>query len=305
MAELGEGGMTTVTDVPETPPTSSPKSIKPTRRQRHWTAILIWPPLLFLALVFMWPLLRTAAISVTDPGPENYLSFFTDPVYLRSLGVTFLTAAIVTVAALLIAYPYAYLMYMSRTAVRGVLTVLVILPFFTSLLVRTYAWTIWLQRTGIINTVLLRVGLIDEPLELVGNTIGVVIGMTHALLPFMVFPIFASMVRIPVNLVPAAQTLGATTRTAFRTIFLPLTMPGIVSGSLMVFVMALGYYVTPALLGSPSNAMLSEFIVNEVEQKLSYGSGAAIGIVLLVVTLAALVVGARLVGFKNFVTGGR
>jgi putative spermidine/putrescine transport system permease protein len=274
------------------------------RRQSNW-GVLIWPPLVFLAAVFLWPLIRTAVSSLTDPGPENYIEFFTDPVYLRSLGMTFLTAALVTVAALLIAYPYAYLMYVSTSVIRALLIMLVLFPFFTSLLVRTYAWTVWLQQTGIINTWLLRIGIIDEPLHLMGNTLGVTIGMTHALLPFMVFPIFASMVRIPGNLVPAARTLGASPLHAFRTVFLPLSLPGVVSGGLMVFVMALGYYVTPALLGSPSNAMLSEFIVNQVEQQLNYGSGSATGIVLLVVTLIALLLGSRIVGFKNLVSGGR
>jgi putative spermidine/putrescine transport system permease protein len=301
MAELGESLMTETLERVEVPPAAG--GARP-KRQSNW-GMLIWPPMIFLAAVFLWPLIRTAVSSLTDPGPENYVDFFTDPVYLRSLGVTFLTAAVVTAAALLIAYPYAYLMYVSKSVVRALLIMLVLFPFFTSLLVRTYAWTVWLQQTGIINTVLMKIGIIDQPMNLMGNTIGVTIGMTHALLPFMVFPIFASMLRIPGNLVPAAMTLGASPLHAFRTVFLPLSKPGVFSGSLMVFVMALGYYVTPALLGSPSNAMLSEFIVNEVEQQLSYGTGSAIGIILLILTLLVLFLGSRVVGFKDVVSGGR
>lgn len=277
----------------------------PRRVRRTGWGSLIWPGLIFLALIFVYPFAETAWRSITDPGPENYDIFRTDPVYVRSLVTTFVTALIVTVTALLIAYPYAYLMYRAGPKLTVLLTILVLLPFFTSLLVRTYAWTVWLQQTGIINSALLNLGVIDSPLSLMRNTLGVTVGMTHALLPFMVFPIFASMLRIPKDLVPAAQTLGASQSYAFRTVFVPLSMPGMVSGSLIVFVMSLGYYVTPALLGSPDNAMLSELIVNQVEMQLEFGVGAAIGVVLLVATLVVLAIGSRLVGFRNLVSGGR
>jgi putative spermidine/putrescine transport system permease protein len=271
---------------------------------RGWNA-LIWPALVFMAVLFLLPFLQTAVRSVTDPGPENYAIFAEDPVYLRSLVTTFATALLVTAVALALAYPYAYLMYRSSPRVTGLLTLLVLLPFFTSLLVRTYAWTVWLQQTGIVNAALLNLGLIDSPLSLMRNTLGVTIGMTHSLLPFMVFPIYASMRRVPPNLVPAATSLGARPRVAFRTVFVPLTAPGIASGCLIVFVMALGYYVTPALLGSPQNAMLSELVVGQIEDQLEFGLGAAIGMVLLLVTLVVLVLGTRLVRFRDIVTGGK
>ncbi|HLR85421.1 MAG TPA: ABC transporter permease [Nocardioidaceae bacterium] len=277
----------------------------PRRVRRAGWGAFIWPGLVFLALMFVYPFAETAWRSLTDPGPENYDIFRTDPVYLRSLVTTFLTAVIVTVTALVIAYPYAYVMYRAGPKLRVLLTILVLLPFFTSLLVRTYAWTVWLQQTGIINNALLDTGIIDEPLSLMRNTLGVTVGMTHALLPFMVFPIFASMLRIPKDLMPAARTLGAGEAHAFRTVFVPLSLPGIVSGSLIVFVMSLGYYVTPALLGSPDNAMLSELIVNQVETQLAFGVGAAIGVVLLVATFVVLAIGSRLVGFRSIASGGR
>lgn len=294
MAELGEVGMSGAAPSPEKKLDGSP----------GWN-FLVWPALVFLAVLFLLPFFQTALRSVTDPGPANYAIFWTDPVYARSLVTTFLTALVVTAAALLIAYPYAYLMYKSTPAMASLLTLLVVLPFFTSLLVRTYAWTVWLQQTGVVNSALIDLGIIDSPLPLMRNLLGVTIGMTHSLLPFMVFPIYASMRRISPSLVPAARSLGATGRFAFRTVFLPLTTPGIVSGSLIVFVMSLGYYVTPALLGSPDNSMLSELIVNQVQEQVEFGVGAAIGIVLLVLTLVFLFLGTRVVRFKDIVTGGR
>ncbi|MHA6631154.1 ABC transporter permease [Pseudonocardia sichuanensis] len=271
---------------------------------RTWN-LLIWPGLAFMAALFLLPFAQTAVRSLTDPGPGNYAAFAQDPVYLRSLVTTFATALLVTLVALALAYPYAYLMYRSRPWAAGLLMLLVLLPFFTSLLVRTYAWTVWLQQTGIINSALLNLGVIDTPLSLMRNTLGVTIGMTHSLLPFMVFPLYASMRRVPSNLMPAAVSLGAPGRYAFRTVFVPLTTSGIVSGSLIVFVMSLGYYVTPALLGSPQNAMLSEHVVNQVEQQLEFGLGSALGMVLLAVTLVVLFLGTRLVRFRDVVAGGR
>ncbi|PSL00899.1 putative spermidine/putrescine transport system permease protein [Murinocardiopsis flavida] len=307
MAELGEVDMSGATNATNATATTTGAAAAPARRRPGGTGwnLLVWPALVFLAVLFLLPFFQTALRSVTDPGPANYAIFWTDPVYARSLVTTFLTALVVTVSALLIAYPYAYLMYRSTPVMAGVLTLLVILPFFTSLLVRTYAWTVWLQQTGVINSALLDLGVIDAPLPLMRNLLGVAIGMTHSLLPFMVFPIYASMRRISPALVPAARSLGATGAFAFRTVFLPLTAPGVISGSLIVFVMSLGYYVTPALLGSPNNAMLSELIVNQVEQQVEFGIGSAIGIVLLALTLVFLFLGTRVVRFKDIVTGGR
>jgi putative spermidine/putrescine transport system permease protein len=277
---------------------------RPTREGNASWNMLIWPALIFMAALFLLPFLQTTVRSFTDPGPENYSIFLTDPVYLRSLVTTFVTALIVTAVALLIAYPYAYLMYRATPVAAAIFTLLVLLPFFTSLLVRTYAWTVWLQQTGIINSALLNLGLIDSPLALMRNTLGVTIGMAHSLLPFMVFPIYASMRRVSPSLLPAARSLGAGNWYAFRTVFMPLTTAGILSGSIIVFVMALGYYVTPALLGSPNNAMLSELIVNQVEQQIEFGTGAAIGMVLLLFTLIVLFLGTRLVRFGDIATGG-
>jgi putative spermidine/putrescine transport system permease protein len=258
-------------------------------------ALLAVPGLLFLALFFLLPILRMGARSVTDPSPANYRVFFESPVYAKVLWTTLRTSFVVTVVSLLLGYPYAYVMHHARPRVQVALIALVIVPFWSSLLVRTYAWTVLLQDTGVVNSLLKRLALIDQPLALMRNTLGVTVGMSHILVPFMVLPIFATMRRIDVDLIPAAEGLGARPFAAFRRVFLPLSLPGVFAGCLLVFVLALGFYITPALLGNPQNAMFSELVVNMVSERLDFGVGSALAMTLLAVTLVLLWVGSRFV----------
>jgi putative spermidine/putrescine transport system permease protein len=257
-----------------------------------WLAV---PGFLFLIAFFVVPLVRMGARSLTDPSPANYRVFLESPIYVRVLWTTIRTSLIVTGVCLLIGYPYAYVMHHAGPKTRAALTALVLVPFWSSLLVRTYAWTVLLQDTGVINSILQDLGLTTGPVQLMRNTLGVTIGMSHILLPFMVLPIWASMRRIDPDLVPAAESLGATPRKAFRRVFLPLSFPGVSAGCLLVFVLALGFYITPALLGSPQNAMFSELIVNMVSERLQFGVGSALAMTLLAVTLLLLWIGSRFV----------
>jgi ABC-type spermidine/putrescine transport system permease subunit I len=177
-------------------------------------------------------------------------------------------------------------------------------PFWMSLLVRTYAWSVWLQDTGVINWLLMRAGIVDEPVSLIRNTLGVTIGITHIMLPFMILPLFAVMRRISPDYMSAAGSLGARPWTAFRLVYLKLSLPGVYAGALLVFVLTLGFYITPALLGSPSNAMFGELIVSQVNEQLNFGVGAALGMVLLVVTLLALWLGSRVGGLNRMLEHG-
>jgi putative spermidine/putrescine transport system permease protein len=258
-------------------------------------ALLALPGLVFLALFFVMPLVRMAARSVTDPGPANYQVFVESSLYVKVLWTTIRTSLIVTAACLLLGYAFAYAMHHAGRKTQAVLAAVVLIPFWSSLLVRTYAWTVLLQDSGVINSMLMRIGLIDQPLALMRNTLGVTIGMTHILLPFMVLPIYATMRRIDPDLVPAAEGLGARPWMAFRRVFLPLSLPGVFAGSLLVFVLALGFYITPALLGSPQNAMFSELVVNMVTERLRFGVGSALAMTLLFVTLVLLWIGSRFV----------
>lgn len=207
---------------------------------------------------------------------------------------TFVIALEVTVACVLIGLPYAMLAASLGGWARGFLLLAVLLPLWTSLLVRTAAWMVLLQDGGLINQTLRALGLIAAPLPLIYNRTGVLIAMTHVLLPFMVLPIYASLVAIPKNLMPAAAALGAPPLQAFRHVLLPLAMPGLLAGSLLVFMVALGYYITPALTGGAGDQMLSSVIAFYALGTANWGMAGALGLVLLVPTTVLYLVYGRL-----------
>jgi putative spermidine/putrescine transport system permease protein len=268
-------------------------------------AWLVVPAVLFLLLFFVYPLISILLRSVTTPelGLHNFARFFDSPVYTRVLLNTLQMSLVVTGVCLLLGYPYAYLMNLVGGRRAGLLLIAVLIPFWSSVLVRTYAWTVVLQDNGIINSFLISLGVIEQPLSLVRNFTGVVIGMVHILLPFMVLPIYAVMQRIDLDLVRAASSLGASPLTAFRRVFLPLSLPGVYAGSLLVFVVALGFYITPALLGSARAPMLSELVVQQIQQVRNWGMGSMLGVVLLIVTLVVLAVVSRVINIKNALEG--
>lgn len=207
---------------------------------------------------------------------------------------TFVIAAQVTLLCALIGLPFAMLTASLSGWKRNALLVAVLLPLWTSLLVRTAAWLILLQDQGLINQTLRAIGLIDSPLSLIYNRTGVLIAMTHVLLPLMVLPIYASLIAIPRNLMPAAAALGAPPLQAFRHVLLPLAMPGLLSGSLLVFMVALGYYITPALTGGAGDQMISSVIAFYATGTANWGMAAALGLFLLVPTMVLYIVYGRL-----------
>ncbi|ARM86535.1 ABC transporter permease protein [Rhizobium sp. CIAT894] len=211
-------------------------------------------------------------------------------ILLRTFGV----AAVVTLATCLIGLPYAMLVAATSGWRRQLLLAAVLLPLWTSLLVRTAAWYILLQDKGLINSSLLSLGLVSDPLPLLFNRTGVVIAMTHVLLPFMVLPIYSVLIAIPRNLMPAAASLGARPIRAFLHILLPLTLRGIASGGLLVFMAALGYYITPALIGGPKDQMISSVIAFYATGSANWGMAGALGIVLLAATIVLYGVYGRL-----------
>lgn len=271
----------------------------------RWAALAI-PVLLFLLVCFLAPLVIMAVRSVTDlpTGSEgdplaNFRRFFGGEANLRVLGNTFWIAGVSTLACLVIGYPYAYLMRLATPRWAGLLLIAVLVPFWSSLLVRTYAWQVILRDTGLINSTLQGWGLIDQPLDLYQTTTGVLLGMTQVLLPFMVLPLFTTMARIDPELTKAAANLGASPTRAFLRVFVPLSVPGVLAGSLLVFVLALGFYITPALLGSPKDTMLSAFIATRVQQQLDWGLASAMALVLIAVTLIVLFVASRVIRVRD------
>ncbi len=249
-----------------------------------------------MAVFYVWPLASIVVRSVTEPdlGVENFKRFLNTSYVVTATLRTFEVSAAITVINLIIGYAYAYLLVIAPKRVAAILLVAVLLPFWSSFLVRTYAWTVLLRDTGIVNGVLISTGIISEPLPLIRSTLGTAIGMTHILLPAMTLPIWASMLRVDPELPKAAASLGAGPFTSFRRVFLPLTMPGVIGGSLLVFVMGLGFYITPAVLGGPKDMMISMAVVMEI-QRLNWGFGSAISVVLLVATFGVLAIAARFV----------
>ena len=267
----------------------------------RWS-LLVLPAVVFLAVFFLAPLVTMSLRSLTDPqdaGLSNYARFFGDEAYLRVLINTFWIALVSTVTCLVVGYPFAYLMTVVSGRVAGLLLIAVLLPFWSSLLVRTFAWQVILRDTGIINRFLLDLGLISSPLTLIRTTLGVILGMSHILLPFMVLPLYAVMRRIDPEYGRAAANLGAPPMSAFLRVFVPLSLPGVVAGSLLVFVLALGFYITPALLGGLHDQMISQLIVQQIQQRLDWGFGTAMSVVLMVITLVILFIASRLVRLRD------
>ena len=207
---------------------------------------------------------------------------------------TFLVAAIVTVACAVIGLPYAMLAAAMTGWKRTALLMAVLVPLWTSLLVRTTAWFVLLQNEGLINKSLQAIGLIDSPLPLIFNRLGVVIAMTHVLLPFMVLPIYSVLLSVPRNLMQAAASMGAGPLRAFWRVLLPLSLPGLLSGSLLVFMVAIGYYITPALVGGANDQMISSVIAFYATGTANWGLAGALGMVLLLVTIILYLIYGRL-----------
>jgi putative spermidine/putrescine transport system permease protein/spermidine/putrescine transport system permease protein len=258
------------------------------RGERCRLLLLSSPAMLVVALVIFIPvgwLFWLSFFDQTGATTANYVRLIDNSAYNKNFQTTFLLSAIVTMVTILLGYPLAYLLSQlsRRAALIGL--ALVLLPFWTSLLVRTYAWLVLLQRNGLVNTALIKLGLIDQPLALVYNFTGAVIGMVHIMLPFLVLPLYASMKSIDPLLPRAAMSLGASPRAAFWTVFAPLTLPGLFAGSLLVFIYCLGFYIVPQVLGGGRVNMVAMKILENATTYFNWGAASALGVVLLVVTL--------------------
>ncbi len=271
---------------------------------RSWTArrfLPLVPALVFLAIFFLYPLVRMIALSFDAPeGPlAYYTSIVASPVYMTVLALTFKTALGVTLLCVLFGVPTAYLLANLQGTCRNVLLMAVALPFLTSILIRTYAWMALLGRNGVVNQLLQAAGLTSEPLRLMHNELGVYVGMVHVLLPFMILPVYSVMSGIDRRLLDAAQSLGASPRKALVSVFLPLALPGIASGAILVFLIAIGFYITPALLGGPKQVMISNLIEVQVMELLNWGFGSALAFVLLAATVVVMVLFDRFLGLDR------
>ena len=275
---------------------SSIELATPARRASGF--VWLWPVLCLLTLFFVVPVLMLLLRSFMDPqwGWQNYRELVGSWTYAKVMLNTFTVASLVTFFTVLVGFPVAWMLAILSRGWAKLLMSVLLLSMWTNLLVRTYAWMVLLQRTGVINQWLIKWGVIDAPLPLVNNLVGVTISMTYIMLPFLILPLHATIKAIDPSTLRAATICGASAWQSFWRVLLPLAAPGLASGALMVFVMSLGYFVTPALLGGTSNMMLAELIAQLVQSLLNWGLGGAAALVLMVVTLGLYAVQLRLFG---------
>jgi len=266
------------------------------------TAVLMALPLAALMIVvFIWPLITFLSVSVFDPGftLDHYGRLFATQLYRDVLVKTIGIGLIVAALALLLGYPIAYMMAKLRGRWAWIVAACVLIPLWTPVLVRSYAWIIILQRRGVLNDTLMALGIIDRPLTMLYTFGAVILAMTHVLMPFMILPIQSSLRAIPEELPRAARGLGASHLRVFTEVIWPLSLPGVMAGCLMVFIISLGFYITPALLGGPRTLMIPTLVAQQAFELLNWPFAAAISTVLLALTLGIAALFRRLLNIDR------
>ena len=262
------------------------------RRERRTFLGLSIPAVLIIFVVVFLPVLWLSSLSFYNAAGElsmeNYARIFESALYQRTFVVTFQISVAVTVICVLLGYPLCYWLTKVSDKTAAILMVFVLVPFWTSVLVRTYAWLVLLQRNGIINSSMMSMGIIDEPLQLAHNLTGSIIGMVHIMLPFLILPLYATMRSVNTDLVRAAVSLGSSPRGAFWRVFFPMSLPGLFAGIVLVFILSLGFFVTPALLGGGRVQMLAQRIESTITIYSNWGAASALGVVLLLMALVII-----------------
>lgn len=259
------------------------------RNERRAHFMLFLPALALVAVLLGGPLIYLIVESFREGDSftlAHYARIFQEPIYWRTYYDTFEISLIVTLLSMLLGFPLAYAAAVAPGRWSALILALVMLPFWTSVLVRTYAWLVVLQRKGIINTVLVDLGVIERPLSLSHGTLAVLIGMVHVMVPFMVFPLYAAISKIPDELLKAGHSLGGAPVYVFRRVLLPLSAPGLLAGSVLTFILCLGFYLTPELLGGGKTIMVSSLVQRNVELYLRFGAASAVAMVLLMIVIA-------------------
>jgi putative spermidine/putrescine transport system permease protein len=275
-------------DSPERQPpqTSAAALAREERKEDTTMLLLLLPALIMVGLLLILPMCWLAVQSVqTEDGFSlaNYNRIFQEGIYWETFALTFKISFLVTVLSILLGFPIAYAASRVQGFWANLILVCVIIPFWTSVLVRSYAWLVLLQRKGLVNQTLMDLGIIDQPLNLMHNTTGTVIGTLHVMLPFMVLPLYSVMKKIPQDLLQASESLGAKPFYTFRRVFLPMAAPGVMAGSILVFVICLGFFITPELLGGGRTILVSMLVQRNVELYHAWGAASAVGLVLLAV----------------------
>ncbi|EKE76511.1 ABC transporter permease [Oceanibaculum indicum] len=269
------------------------------QRNTYW--LLIAPAVLLMLIFYIYPLFQVLWISVTEPYPglQNYEALLTRPLLHRIWLTTLRICAITTIITVVLGYLVAYAMVHVKETQRAWMMFCILLTFWLSVLIRAFAWVMLLRNEGLANQGLMALGLISEPLPLVRNEFGVIVGMVHFMLPLAVLPIFSNMTGIDARYVSAARGLGASPWVAFRHIYLPLSKPGLIAATILVFVFSLGFFITPAILGGGKVVMISEYIRVSFEETLRWGQATMLASTLLFAVLLTLALVARFVDLKK------
>ena len=283
-------------------------ALRKNERLERWALLgLAAPALIATFIIVVVPVSWLFYLSVigADGGysMENYIRMVESKSYARIFLTTFQVSLLTTLICILIGYPLAYFLSQLPKRAANLCMLAVLLPFWTSLLVRTYAWLVLLQKKGLINNWAIDLGLWDTPLKLAHNMNGTVIGMVHIMVPFLILPVYGSMKAISRDYLKASANLGATPAYTFRKVFLPLSLPGLLAGTLIVFILCLGFYVTPAILGGGRVIMVAMQITNNIELFFNWGAASALGVVLFVITMLILLVSARLLRLERILGG--
>jgi putative spermidine/putrescine transport system permease protein len=258
---------------------------------RFGPAMLAVPGIVFIVLFFVVPVGLILMQSVLDPGLtlDFYRRLFSAPEYLTVFSISFKIALITSVISMLVSYPVAYLLVVASPLVRSVMLTTILLPFWTNVLIRCYAWMLMLQTTGVVNDVLVNwLHVLTAPLPLVFNLTGVIIGMVHYLVPINILVLYSVMKAIDLRLLHAAKGLGANPLRAFAAVFIPLSMPGVRASAMLIFVISLGFFVTPALLGGRREITVAMLVSTYFSDVLNWGFGSALATMLLAFSLIGL-----------------
>lgn len=268
--------------------------------------LLIAPFFLVVVAFYLGPLVNILWLSVTDPEPGlgNYEKLVENDALARILWTTFRTCAITTVFSVGIGYCLAYAMVHAHQRNQNIMLTLLLISFWISVLVRTFAWLMLLGHNGLVNNGMEAIGLIDRPVRFMRNELGVLIGMVHYMVPYAVLPLMANMQTLDPRVMAASRNLGASGVQTFRRIYLPLTIPGLVASSLLVFILSLGFYVTPAILGGGKVLMVAEYISVQLLVTLQWGTAAMLGTLMLIGVLALLWIMSRFMQLSAVFGGG-
>jgi putative spermidine/putrescine transport system permease protein len=277
------------------------------RRASFGWWLLILPAFLLLLGFYVAPIVKVLLISFTDPEPglQNYERLFTSASVQRVILTTLRICLITTALALLLGYALAYAITKASPQAKRWWLLAVLVPLWISVLVRAFAWVTLLRRQGLVNNTLMEIGIIQEPLQLVWNELGIIIGMVHYMVPFAVLPMLASMQEIDPRLLAAARGLGASRREVFLRVFMPLSKPGVIAAAVLVFIFSLGFYITPAILGGGKTLMVAEWISLQILDLIRWGLGTMMATMLVLTILVTLAIFSRLVNLKRvFGMGG-